>query len=166
MEAVQNGTHILVDRLGVPSAAAHELVGKLGPSGVCNIIGAIKTAKYLGLGPEDNVVTIATDSYDRYPSVSRALYERAGSKPDDDTLEMWAKSAFLGASLGEIMDLSVPGRHDRLQRMKIDLWTRFGYDEATIRQMAGQAFWDAEYAKIQEIDPLIAQARGALPVAA
>lgn len=163
MAAVQNGTHILVDRLGVPGAAAQNLVGKLGPSCVCNIIGAIKTAKYLGLGPEDNVVTIATDSYDRYPSVSRALYERTGGEPDDDTLEMWAKSAFLGASLGEIVDLNVPGRHDRLQQMKADLWTRFGYEAAHVQQMAGQAFWDAEYEKIQEIDPLIAQVRGALP---
>src|SRR5690606_27272914 len=138
MEAVQNGMHVLVDRLGVPRAAAHELVGKLGPSCVCNIIGAIKTAKYLGLGPADNVVTIATDSYDRYPSVSRALYERTGGKPDDDTLEMWAKSAFLGASLGEIVDLTEPGRHEGLQRMKAELWTRFGYSEAYIQQMAGQ----------------------------
>ncbi len=31
-----------------------------------------------------------------------------------------------------------------------------------IRSMAGQEFWDAEYAKIQEIDPLIEQVRGAV----
>ena len=53
----------------------------------CNIIGAIKTAKYLGLGADDNVVTIATDSYDRYPSVSQSLVERNGGLPDDDQLE-------------------------------------------------------------------------------
>lgn len=164
MEVTQSGSHVLADRLGVPKAAADALVGKLGPSCICNIVGAIKTAKILGLGPEDNVVTIATDSYDRYPSVSRALYERTGGKPDDDTLETWAKSVFLGASLGEIVDLNAPGQHDRLQAMKAAVWTRFGYSEAYIRQMAGQAFWDAEYAKIEEIDPLIAQVRGALPV--
>jgi hypothetical protein len=28
--------------------------------------------------------------------------------------------------------------------------------------MADQEFWDAEYAKIKEIDPLIAQVRGSL----
>src|SRR5690606_9039690 len=89
MEAIQSGAHVLIDRLGVPETVAYELMGKFGPSCICNIIGAIKTAKYLGLGPQDNVVTIATDSYDRYPSVSRALYERNGGKPDDDQLEMW-----------------------------------------------------------------------------
>ena len=100
MEVIQSGPAMLVDRLGVSSTASGNLIGKFGPSCICNIIGAIKTAKYLGLGPEDNVVTIATDSYDRYPSVSQALYKRNGGKPDDDQLEMWAKSAFLGASLG------------------------------------------------------------------
>lgn len=160
MEVIQSGAHVLVDRLGIPSADGCHLYGKFGPSCICNIIGAIKTAKYLGLGPEDNVVTIATDSYDRYPSVSQALYERNGGKPDDDQLELWAKSAFLGASLGEIVDLTQPGQQQRLHQMKTDLWTRFGYDAAYIRKMTDQAFWDAEYAKIKEIDPLIEEVRG------
>lgn len=160
MEVMQSGTHILVDRLGVDSALACELYGKFGPSCVCNVIGAIKTAKYLGLGPEDNVVTIATDSYDRYPSVSQALYQRNGGKPSDEQLEMWAKSAFLGASLGEIIDLNEAGQHMRLQTMKEELWTHFGYTSSYIRQMIGQDFWDGEYERIRTIDPLIEQVRG------
>ncbi|MBK8049075.1 MAG: pyridoxal-phosphate dependent enzyme [Anaerolineales bacterium] len=160
MEVLQAGAGVLAERLGVPGDVAGQLVGRFGPSCVCNVVGAIKTAKYLGLGPDDNVVTIATDSYDRYPSVSEALYARNGGKPDDAQLEMWAKSVFLGASLGEIVDPTAPGQHERLQKMKSDLWTRFGYNEEYIRQMADQAFWDAEYAKIKEIDPLIAETRG------
>jgi cysteine synthase A len=162
MEVLQNGAHVLMDRLGVPGEIAAQLVGRFGPSCVCNIVGAIKTAKYLGLGPEDNVVTIATDSYDRYPSVSASLHERNGGKPNDDQLEMWAKSVFLGASLSEIVDLNKGGQHARLHQMKLDLWTKFGYDVNYINRMADQEFWDAEYAKIKEIDPLIAQVRGSL----
>ncbi|MDQ3248565.1 MAG: pyridoxal-phosphate dependent enzyme [Chloroflexota bacterium] len=162
MEVMQAGTGVLVDRLGVPSAEACRLFGKFGPSCICNVVGAIKTAKYLGLGPDDNVVTIATDSYDRYPSVSQALYARNGGKPDDDQLEMWAKSVFLGASLGEIVDLNAPGQHERLHTMKADLWTQFGYSREYIDQMKGQEFWDGEYAKIAEVDPLIEAVRGAL----
>lgn len=162
MEVIQSGTQILVDRLGVPSDDGCNLYGKFGPSCICNIIGAIKTAKYLGLGPADNVVTIATDSYDRYPSVSQALYARNGGKPNDDQLELWAKGVFLGATVGEVVDLTQAGQQQRLQQMKEALWTRFGYDAAYIRQMADQAFWDAEYAKIKEIDPLIEAVRGKL----
>jgi cysteine synthase len=160
MEVIQSGTHILADRLGVPRDDGCNLHGKFGPSCICNIIGAIKTAKYLGLGPEDNVVTIATDSYDRYPSVSQALYDRIGSKPSDDQLELWAKGVFLGATLGEVVDLTQAGQQQRLHEMKEALWTRFGYDAAYIRKMADQAFWDTEYAKIKEIDPLIEEVRG------
>jgi cysteine synthase len=159
MEVMQAATHILVDRLGVPSADACNLFGKFGPSCVCNVIGAIKTAKYLGLGKGDNIVTLATDSYDRYPSVSQNLYARNGGKPGDDQLEQWAKSVFLGASLGEIVDLGQPGQQMRLQKMKEDLWVNFGYTREYIRSMASQEFWDGEYAKIKEIDPLIAQVR-------
>lgn len=162
MEVMQSGTHILTDRLGVPSADACNLYGKFGPSCICNIVGAIKTAKYLGLGPEDNVVTIATDSYDRYPSVSEALYARNDGKPNDEQLELWAKSVFLGASIGEIIDLTRDGQQQRLHQMKSDLWSQFGYGADYIRQMADQDFWDGEYAKIKEIDPLIAEVRGAL----
>ncbi|MCC9077425.1 pyridoxal-phosphate dependent enzyme [Litorilinea aerophila] len=163
MEVIQSGTRVLVERLGVPEEAARGLVDQFGPSGICNIIGAIKTARYLDLGPQENVVTIATDGYDRYPSVQEALYARNGGKPDDDQLELWAKAAFLGASLGEIVDLNRPGQHARLQEMKEALWTRFGYEPDYIRRMASQEFWDEEYQKIREIDPLIAQVRGALP---
>jgi cysteine synthase len=160
MEVIQSGTTTLVERLGLPSDAAGQLRGKFGPSCICNIVGAIKTAKYLGLGPQDNVVTIATDSYDRYPSVSQALYQRNHGRPTDDQLETWAKSVFLGATLGEIIDLHQPGQHERLHKMKADLWTQFGYANEYIRQMKGQDFWDAEYAKIQQIDPLIETLRG------
>lgn len=162
MEVAQSGTHALVDRLGLRRQDAEALQGKFGPSCICNIVGAIKTAKYLGLGPQDNVVTIATDSYDRYPSVSAELYERHGGRPDDDTLEAWAKAVFLGASIGEIIDLNRPGQHDRLQKMKQDMWTRFGYSSDLIERMASQLFWDEEYAKIEEIDPAIEELRGSV----
>ena len=162
MEALQAGADVLAARLGVEEGEAGALRGKFGPSCICNIIGAIKTAKYLGLGPQDNVVTVATDSYDRYPSVSAELYQRNGGRPDADTLEMWAKAAFLGASVGETVDLRRPGRRERLQRMKEALWSRFGYERERIDRMASQAYWDEEAARIEEIDPAIRETRGRL----
>lgn len=165
MEVIQRGKQVLADRLGVPSDIATELHDKFGPSCICNVIGAIKTAKYLGLGPEDNVVTIATDSYDRYLSVSRALHVRNGGEPSDEDLEMWAKSVFLGASLGEIVDLNQGSQHRRLQMMKEDLWSNFGYAPEYLRQMSSQEYWDAEYERIPAIDEQIRAVRGTVSVA-
>jgi hypothetical protein len=39
-----------------------------GFSAICNTIAAIKTAKLLGLGADDVLITIATDGADLYPS--------------------------------------------------------------------------------------------------
>jgi cysteine synthase len=39
-----------------------------GFSSICNVLAAIKTAKLLDLGPEDAIITVATDGGDLYPS--------------------------------------------------------------------------------------------------
>ena len=46
--------------------------------------------------------------------------------------------------------------------MKRGLWTRFGYTKEMIDSMASQRYWDEEYARIEEIDPAIAELRGPL----
>lgn len=51
---------------------------KLGISGIANIIAAIKTAKYYNLQSGENVLTIATDSIERYHSVMRDMTKEFG----------------------------------------------------------------------------------------
>jgi cysteine synthase A len=45
-----------------------EALPSLGLSGICNVLGAIKTAKYYGFGSDDVVVTVATDGAALYGS--------------------------------------------------------------------------------------------------
>ena len=52
--------------------------GVFGVSGVCNLLGAIKTAKHYQLGRGQVIVTVATDGFDRYPSVLRRLDRTSG----------------------------------------------------------------------------------------
>ncbi len=159
LKVLQDGTDVLVERLGVPREVAESFKGLFGISSVCNIIGAIKTAKFLGLGKGDNVVTVATDGFDRYPSVMVDLEKRRGPI-DDDRLEMWARGIFRGATTQEILDVRPREQKNRLFRMKEALWTRFGYSEDYLRRMQTQDFWDEEYAKIPEIDRRIRELRG------
>lgn len=130
----------------------------LGVSAVCNIIGAIKTAKLLGLGPQDNVVTVATDRFDRYPSVLAELERRAGA-PDATTLEAWAERIFRGADSSAILDVRGAAEKERLHRMKEQLWRRFGYGDELFRAMRGAAYWDEQAAAVEWIDRRIAEAR-------
>jgi cysteine synthase len=61
------GRGYLRERRGVAERVLDQLPS-LGLSSICNVLGAIKTAKHLGLGPEDVVVTVATDGAAMYDS--------------------------------------------------------------------------------------------------
>jgi cysteine synthase A len=61
------GRRYLVDRRGVSADTVGQL-RDIGLSGICNISAAIKTAKYFDMGPDDVVITVATDGYAMYGS--------------------------------------------------------------------------------------------------
>jgi len=125
---------------------------------VCNILGAIKTAKLLNLGKDHNIVTIATDGFDRYPSVMQDLERRRGPVTDAKLAE-WYEKIFRGASARGMLDVRSGIQKERLFRQKRETWSRFGYSDAYLERMKSQAFWDAEYAQIAKIDEGVAAAR-------
>jgi hypothetical protein len=58
--ATRTGHEFLAARRRVPSTILDQLPA-LGLSSICNVLAAIKTAKYYGMGPSDVIVTVATD---------------------------------------------------------------------------------------------------------
>jgi cysteine synthase len=62
-----DGLGYLSDRRGVPQQILATLQ-HFGLSAICNVLAAISTAKTLDLGPDDAVVTVATDGAALYPS--------------------------------------------------------------------------------------------------
>jgi len=140
--------------LQLPAGALRSLHGVFGISGICNVLAAIRTARHLGLGKGDNVVTIATDGFDRYPSVLQDLARRAG---EGDPVERFEK-VFRGTS--RILDVRSQAEKDRLFQYKEAVWKTFGYTQAYLDSMKSQSFWDAEYARIREIDAALLATRG------
>jgi cysteine synthase len=69
------GRTYLADRRGVPATIVAEL-GSFGISSICNILAAIKTAKVLDLGPDEAVVTVATDGAAMYLSEQAKITAR------------------------------------------------------------------------------------------
>ena len=61
------GRSYLLRRRGVPDAVV-DVLQHFGFSAICNVLAAIKTAKLLNLGPDDALITVATDGADLYPS--------------------------------------------------------------------------------------------------
>ncbi|PKM67499.1 MAG: pyridoxal-5'-phosphate-dependent protein subunit beta [Firmicutes bacterium HGW-Firmicutes-2] len=147
LKVIHDGAHILVEA-GVDKALAESLTDLFGVSGICNILGAIKMAKHLNLGPEDNVVTIATDGFDRYDSVILDL-ERRSLETSDNVLRRWKKDVFDEADTGKITDFRSHDKKEQLFDQKEKDWLPFGYKKEYLDAMKVQEFWDSEYAKVQ-----------------
>ncbi len=72
----------LTDRRSVPVGLVTALE-HFGLSSICNVLAAIKTSKLLGYGPDDVIVTVATDGAALYSSErARTLKERFGGTFD------------------------------------------------------------------------------------
>ncbi len=156
LQLFQEGTEALVDA-GVPESTARALPGVFGMSGICNVIGAIKTAHRLGLHEGDNVVTVATDGFDRYPSVLARLTEREGKQTRDVALRRL-----------EIFHRARPDKHlegtrdvrRRWHNQKYFTWVE--QQGRSVRELDAQielAYWLAEQAKVAEIDRAILERR-------
>jgi cysteine synthase len=143
----------LVERMAHVPGLAH-LQGVFGVSGICNILGAIRLARHLQLGAEDNVITIATDGFDRYPSVLADLQARRGPAPEGAFEEV-----FRGGGPQDILDVRPRREKQRLFEYKRDVWSGFGYSREYLAAMESQSFWDAQFAAIDEIDRKLAIAR-------
>ncbi len=63
----QSGRRYLHERQGVNEGVLEQLPA-LGLSSICNVLGAIKVAKHYRFGPEDVIVTVATDGAAMYDS--------------------------------------------------------------------------------------------------
>ena len=72
-----------LERLGVNSDLALMLTN-LGYSSICNVLAAIKAAKHWDLGPDDMIVTVATDGSELYNSEREKVMRRDYPEGFDD----------------------------------------------------------------------------------
>jgi cysteine synthase A len=145
-------------KLGVARGLRSACATLFGPSGICNVLGAIKLAKHLRLGPGDNVVTVATDGFDRYNSVLDDLNRRYLEL----TPPCWTAGRTTSSSAHRRPRLRLPQarRHEeQLFQQKEHDWIKFGYTKQFLDTMRSQDFWDAQYAKVRDYNQKISAAR-------
>ncbi|MBU1093705.1 MAG: pyridoxal-phosphate dependent enzyme [Firmicutes bacterium] len=158
LKIIHDAPHILVE-YGVDPEVAESLRDIFGVSTICNILGAIKMAKYLKLGVNDNVVTIATDGFDRYQSVIENLDNRV-LETEDFVLRRWFKDIFLKVDTENVDDLRSMEKKERLFKQKEHDWLKFNYSIDYLNKMRDMKFWNDEYELIHHYDQLITQKRG------
>jgi len=100
------GLGYLADRRLVPQRVLATL-GHFGLSSICNLLAAISTAKLLGLGADDAIVTVATDGAAMYPSEREKITARdfGGGFTDLDAAAVW------GEHLAPLHHHGVPPSH-------------------------------------------------------
>lgn len=148
----------VLQQLGLSSELTQHMQNLFGPSGICNIMAAIKMAKHLSLGSEDNIVTIATDGFDRYGSVLKKLNKEFEFN-NDSLVTHWIKSVFLSQDIKEIYDFRSKESKESLYKQKEQDWLQFGHSQEYLNSMKDMSFWDKEYSKIKEYDQKIQQIR-------
>ena len=154
LELVERRAAMVEQVLGMPQGSLAAFAGMFGVSGICNVLGAVRLARHLNLGSEDNVVTIATDGFDRYPSVLADLEKRRGPV-DASSFE----EVFRGGTAEEILDVRGKDEKQRLFQYKEQVWSGFHYSHAYLESMQSQGFWDGEFEKVEAIDRALISAR-------
>ncbi len=135
------GRAFLADRKGVP-ADVIDALAHFGLSSTCNVLAAIKTARLLGYGPDDAIVTVATDGGAMYPSErATLLVERFGGEfTNVDAAEVFGRH--LGSvDTDHMIDCT---ERDRTRIFNLGYYTwveQQGTPFDLFEQRRGQAFW-------------------------
>jgi len=153
------GWNTMAGRYGVPEDGIREMSEIMGISGICNVLGAIKTAKFYGLGEGQSLFTIATDTIDRYHSVMKQLDEAYGAM-DDVEAAVRLVSIFHNAGTDWYREGT---QHAKQCWFNLKYYTWVEQQGKTVEELDGQRdpeYWLREQAKVEEVDRRLAAARG------
>jgi cysteine synthase len=149
------GVRYLQDRRGV----GDDVLGTLpsfGLSSICNVLAAIKVAKLWGLGPDDVILTVATDGAELYGSERVRIAAR--DFPDGFD-EVAAASCFhehvLGLGTEDMLETTAEDR-TRIFNLGYYTWVeQQGVSIADFEARRSPAFWRGLRAQLQTWDDLI-----------
>jgi len=136
------GRSYLSSRLGLGQETISSL-GNLGLSSLANILGAIKYAKYNKLGPDDVVLSVATDGAALYET-ELGLAEKKyfnGAVDDVAAAETFGRY-LLGCTTDNMIELDRPGK-ERIFNLGYYTWVeQQGVSVEDFVARRDQAFWD------------------------
>jgi cysteine synthase len=124
--------------LGADERQAHNLAW-LGISSICNLLAAIKTAKYFDLGEQDIIFTVFTDSTDLYRSRLEELRKKHGAYRTKDAVSDHA-GPLAHQGVDYFKELTYPERK-AIHNLKYYTWVE--QQGKTAQELTEQ--WDPEY---------------------
>ena len=156
LQLLQEGQATL-EAEGVDAERARSWTGFFGISGVCNVLAAIRAADRYDLGPQQAVVTVATDGFDRYPSVLQRL-DREQGRMDAEKARRRVE-IFRSRRTGWLVE-GTPEVRRRWHNQKYFTWVeQQGKTVAELRAQEDPAWWVAHQERAHEIDRRIRERR-------
>jgi cysteine synthase len=149
--AEEAGRETLVKRYKIDADFVERVGTLFGISSICNILGAVKTAKYYRMGKDDVIITVATDALDRYHSVMKDMADTYGRLDEAETVGRM-ESIFKGMRTDWIM-AGTPDARERWHNLKYYTWVE--QQGKTVEELEAQrdpAWWGSHQQMVQEID--------------
>jgi cysteine synthase len=136
------GRRYLVERCGIGADLVARLAN-LGLSSICNMLAAIKVARHDDLGPDDVVITVATDGAAMYGSEIGKITARDfnGGFDASAAAETFGRS-LAATTTDHLLELGVAGRK-RVFNLGYFTWVeQQGVSVQEFNARARQSFWD------------------------
>jgi cysteine synthase len=138
---------------------AHDVLAALpsfGLSSICNVLGAIKVAKHYGFGPDDVIVTVATDGAAMYSSEREIALGRYFPKGFDEVAaaEVYGEH-LLGAATDHVLELT---HRDRERIFNLGYYTWVEQQGVPLEEFEARrdpAFWSGLRELVPAWDDLI-----------
>ncbi|MFO0652057.1 MAG: pyridoxal-phosphate dependent enzyme [Polyangiales bacterium] len=149
------GRRALIDERGI-SPEVMAALPHFGLSSICNVLAAVKTAKTLGLGANDAVLTVATDGAAMYASeLPRILAQRFGGTFDRAAAHAALARHLDGASTENTLELRHEDR-DRIFNLGYFTWVeQQGVSLADFEARRDLAWWHRLHATTPALDEAI-----------
>ncbi len=139
---------------GVPAEFIEQLP-LLGISSIANMLSCIKMAKYYEMGPEDIILTVATDSMEMYESRVQELREEEGAYTEVNAAADMARYLH-GTTIDYVQELSYYDRK-RVHNLKYYTWVEQqgrSFEEIQA-QWYDPDYWTGIHGHVDEMDALI-----------
>jgi len=148
------------DYLARRTGVSQEVLGTMrwfGLSSICNLVAAIKLARHDNLGPDDVVVTVATDGAALYASELRRYLERRGEGGELTgamAAELYGRY-LAGADTEYVLEATTRER-ERIFNLSYFTWVeQQGISLADFEQRKSQSFWRGLHDLVPQWDEMI-----------
>ena len=130
---------------------------EFGCSSIANILASIKLAKYMKLGAEDAIITVATDSAELYlTELEKTKKEFVGSYDMHACAEIYGQ--YMKATTTDNMIELNQKDKERIFNLGYYTWVeQQGIDLKDFEARRKQSFWDRHFKKMLDLDKVIDQ---------